>query len=531
MGNLKSKHKGDRGKAHGGEQHAATPPRKGSEAASHMVRQAVHIHQEDTPTGSAVWKSYIPVTKKPMGEGATCKVYHCRHHETGQDYAVKKIRLQGLDAHKRGQLMNEIEIMRSLDHPNIIRIHEVFKSHYELCIVMEYCTGGELFDELERFRNMIMPEDICRGHVTNMLRSLAYLHNSGIVHRDLKLENFIFTSDKKDSRVLKMIDFGFSRTYLEGGHMTSVVGTSYYIAPEVIKRKYGKEADMWSMGCIVYMLLTGELPFPGETDQEVLDKVKNLVNKPDVKYGKAVRHRVRISLHCQDFINACMKVNPKDRPTALQALEHPWIKNELEKLEDDEEAAGHMKEVGQSLARFKKFSMFKKVAMVALSVNMPTEDLTRLKQIFLEFDKDHTGTITHEEFCKALSSTSLGKSSLDALFDAVDQDHTGYIKYSEFVAACLTEKDAMNDQYVVAAFNALDLDGDGSITREEMKTLLGDDVDDKALDRLMKEADFYKDGVISLAEFKRAMCMDEVPASPIGGLPGGPFAEAAAAPS
>ena len=98
--------------------------------------------------------------------------------------------------------------MRSLDHPSIIRIHEVFKTEFTLFIVMEFCTGGELFDELERCEGMRMPEGDVREHCGNILRALAYLHRNGIVHRDLKLENFIFTSKNPDTRELKMIDFG-----------------------------------------------------------------------------------------------------------------------------------------------------------------------------------------------------------------------------------------------------------------------------------------------------------------------------------
>lgn len=102
--------------------------------------------------------------------------------------------------------------MRSLDHPNIIRIHEVFKTEFTLFIVMEFCTGGELFDDLERCPNMQMPENEVRDHTANILQALSYLHLNGIVHRDLKLENFIFTSKNRDTRALKMIDFGYSRT-------------------------------------------------------------------------------------------------------------------------------------------------------------------------------------------------------------------------------------------------------------------------------------------------------------------------------
>eukprot|EP00035_Acanthoeca_spectabilis_P021030 m.435930 g.435930 ORF g.435930 m.435930 type:complete len:555 (-) comp17913_c0_seq1:127-1791(-) len=488
-----------------------------SGAASRMVRQIVHVH-ENTATSPSVYKTYDGIAGRPIGKGGTSNVVRVTHKITKQEYALKIINMHRLTPDKRTQLLREVEIMRSLDHPNIIRIHEVFKTEFTLFIVMEFCTGGELFDDLERCPNMQMPENEVRDHTASILQALSYLHLNGIVHRDLKLENFIFTSKNRDTRALKMIDFGYSRTYLEGTYMTSVVGTAFYIAPEVLSLKYGKEADLWSLGCMVYMMVTGEIPIPGRTDDEVIANVKKTTDK-HIKYGTRAGRLVRgLSQEVVDFINVCMTVDPAGRPTAESALDHPWFKAKLSAEEEEKmhrESTVAMEQFGQKISQFKSFGEFKKLALIATSVNLETEALNDLKKQFVAIDTNHTGTITHEEFMKALENTSIPAEELEALFVVVDQDHTGQIKYSEFIAACMDEQMFLDQHALISAFNALDLDGDGTITREELKTLLGPDVNDAALDGLISEADFHNDGVISKEDFIRAMRGQEVLATPV----------------
>eukprot|EP00037_Helgoeca_nana_P023608 m.245689 g.245689 ORF g.245689 m.245689 type:complete len:540 (-) comp26407_c0_seq8:2890-4509(-) len=481
-------------------------------AASRMVRQIVHVH-ENAATSPSVYKMYDGISGRPIGKGGTSNVVKVTHKDTKQEYALKIINMHRLTPDKRTQLLREVEIMRSLDHPSIIRIHEVFKTEFTLFIVMEFCTGGELFDDLERCPNMQMAEAEVRDVSGHILRSLAYLHRNGIVHRDLKLENFIFTSKNKATRELKMIDFGYSRTYLEGTYMTSVVGTAFYIAPEVLSLKYGKEADLWSLGCMIYMMITGEIPIPGRTDEEVIANVKKSKEK-HIKYGTRAGRLVRnLSRECVDFINACMTVDPALRPTAESGLDHPWFKATLSAEEQEQlqrESSIAMEEVGQKITQFKSYSEFKKLALIATSVNLQTEQLNALKTQFVAMDTNHTGTITQEEFMTALSSSSIPAEEVESLFVTVDQDQTGQIKYSEFIAACMDEKLFLDQHALISAFNALDLDGDGTITKDELKTLLGDDVSDEALDGLIKGADFHNEGVISKEDFIRAMRGTEV---------------------
>merc|ERR1712222_259105 len=223
-----------------------------------------------------------------------------------------------------GQMKNmdrfkqEIAIMKVMDHPNVIKLFETFEDHRNIYLVMELCSGGELFDRI-----------IDAGHFTEVqaailmqqiMRALFYMHESHVCHRDLKPENFIFNSkDPIEKCFLKIIDFGLSCSFSPGQVLNTKAGTPYYVAPQVLAGKYDHSSDMWSCGVIMYVLLCGYPPFYGETDADVLSKVRlgNFsFNAADWK---------NISEDAKNLIRMLLKMNPKDRYTAQQGLNHEWI--------------------------------------------------------------------------------------------------------------------------------------------------------------------------------------------------------------
>ena len=198
-----------------------------------------------------------------LGSGVSGIVRLVVHRATGAKYAVKCLDL-GMIATTEGltQLRDEIFIMCQLDHPNIVRIEEVYESTNEIYIVQELCVGGDLFDRLDEQPDYHYTEAQCAKLVKQMLSALRYIHKQGIIHRDLKLENFLFSSDRPDSE-LKMIDFGLSKHFEVGQHLYDKVGTPYTVAPEIIKGSYDEKSDLWALGVITYLLLSGETPFGG----------------------------------------------------------------------------------------------------------------------------------------------------------------------------------------------------------------------------------------------------------------------------
>ena len=440
-----------------------------------------------------------------LGSGATSTVRIAINKTTKEKFALKTIELHRLPPSVVQSLYEEVNIMRALDHPNIIKIIETFVDFKRLYIIMECCTGGELFDKLYDQPGAKFTEKKALELAIKMCSALNYLHQNKIIHRDLKLENFIFTTKEDDGEV-KLIDFGLSKAYLEGEHMRKVAGTSYYMAPEVLRGDYSEEADMWSFGVVMFMLLSGRCPFGGHTDEQIQDNVLR---------GKYVFKQAAwegVSNEAKDFIKKLLVQDYKKRMTAAEALDHAWMRGEsVGGLEH------HLSEEGEDhlvhhMAEYRKYSDLKRAALLAISFTLGEKDLQTLRDAFQEIDKDHTGVISHTEFNEILHKHGImDDAECNRIFDSIDQDHHGVIKYTEFIAACVDESVYLEDKRVVEAFNRLDVDHTGKITKDNLKSLLGDDVTNEALDRMIAEADFHHDGMIDLDEFRRMMKGEKAP--------------------
>jgi calcium-dependent protein kinase len=229
--------------------------------------------------------------------------------QTREWYAIKSIRKSKVG--KIEVLKREIEILREVHHPNIIRLIDIFEDQKYLHLITELCTGGELFDRI------IAKTNSAEGHfserdaaklIRDILDAIAYCHDvKQIVHRDLKPENFLFLTPADDSPI-KIIDFGLSRHDTQNlGVMKTKVGTPYYVAPEVLKREYTKSCDVWSIGVITYILLCGYPPFYGDSDNEIFESVRiGRYDFPSPEWDD-------ISRDAKDFIDSLLKKNPADR--------------------------------------------------------------------------------------------------------------------------------------------------------------------------------------------------------------------------
>ena len=198
-----------------------------------------------------------------LGTGISGSVRLCTHKATSVKYAVKCLELCRIKTEKGlQQLQDEIAVMCQLDHPNIVRLEEVYESSTVIYLVEELCTGGELFDQLDEQPDYHYTESQRSRLVKQMLGALSYIHSKGVIHRDLKLENFLFSSTDPDSE-LKMIDFGLSQHFNIGDIHIDTVGTPYAVAPEVINGMYDEQSDLWAMGVIAFLLHCGDPPFGG----------------------------------------------------------------------------------------------------------------------------------------------------------------------------------------------------------------------------------------------------------------------------
>jgi len=445
---------------------------------------------------------FYDMDKKKLGEGSYGTVCKAVNKATKAQRAVKSIskaQMKNLDRFKQ-----EISILKMMDHPNIIKLHESFEDHRNIYIVMELCIGGELFDRI-----------IDAGHFTEVqaaivmkqiIQAIFYMHEQKVCHRDLKPENFLFSSKEPiDKSVLKIIDFGLSCKFTDGQSLSTKAGTPYYVAPQVLAGKYDESSDLWSCGVIMYVLLCGYPPFYGETDADVLSKVRlgNFsFNAADWK---------NISEDAKNLIRMLLKMNPKDRYTAQQGLNHAWILNKAPKAKNIPLEQGFV----DNLRGFKAQNKLKKAALQCIANQLEEGQIKELRTIFLTLDGNSDGLLTANELKEGLSNAGLKEipPDLQQILEDVDSDGSGMIDYTEFLAATLDKKVFMKEDVCWSAFRVFDKNNDGKISPEELKEVLAtDDVKEVCVANiadLMKEIDTSGDGYIDFQEFMHMMNPDK----------------------
>mmetsp|Transcript_24109 Transcript_24109/g.41198 ORF Transcript_24109/g.41198 Transcript_24109/m.41198 type:complete len:289 (-) Transcript_24109:145-1011(-) len=251
-----------------------------------------------------------------LGQGEFSVVIRGTHKETGEEYAIKCIEKHDVDT---SRLQTEVDILTQVSHPHIISLKEVFDTPDTLYLVMELITGGELFDKITEIGSY--SEHTAAQLVANICSAVEYLHSLGIAHRDLKPTNLLL-KDADDLIDVKIADFGLSKIMGENTMMQTACGTPIYVAPEVLSGEaYEKEVDMWSIGVITYILLCGFPPFfdDGSNMGELFEQIMA------GEYDYPEEYWDEVSDEAKDFIDNLLLVDPAERFTASQALEHPWL--------------------------------------------------------------------------------------------------------------------------------------------------------------------------------------------------------------
>lgn len=410
-----------------------------------------------------------------------------------QYYGLKMININLVNETFLLEMKNEIEMFRSMDHPNILKAYEVFYRANHISIIMELCTGGDLYT-----RNPYTEKESAEI-MKQLLSAVAYMHQNSIIHRDLKFENVMFSS-KDPNASIKVIDFGLSKKYLDPSiNITDYVGTVYTMAPEVINRvPYSYKADMFSVGVISYMLLSGCKPFWAKTRKEIAEKVKNC------DYSLSNRYWHSISEEAKDFVSKLIEKDPDRRLSAKDAKDHLWLKqNHIDPSNGSHLV--HSEHIEKSLIHFADSGEFKKLVLNVLAHQVSAEDIKCLETIFKSYDKDNNGYITNDAFKDALSQLSnLSDESKENMFQSLDYNRNGNIMYSEFIAATLESQIQIEESNMRAAFDRIDCDNTGFISKKNLCCLLGDVCNDEFVDGIIREADTNNDGVISFNEFMDA---------------------------
>lgn len=398
-----------------------------------------------------------------LGKGAYGVVYEATEKETQQLRAIKKINKDNIKNEQR--FFNELTALKTLDHPHIIKLFEIFEDDENVYLVQEFCSGGELFDNLAEQDHF--DETYAAVIFEQILKALWYCHNNKICHRDLKPENFMFSS-KDDNASLKLIDFGLSRSFF---HMTSTgqrallrmqtkAGTAFFMSPEVIQGNYSNSCDMWSAGCILYLMLSGYPPFDGETQEEIFASIL------EGKYDFDDEEWEGVSDDAKDLINQLL-TNENDRLSAKNALKHSWIKTHVKKSKKKGVSTSHLKR----LKDFSKMNKVRKIVCSFLASRVSNEEIEKQLESFIKLDKNKDGYITFKELKKGLGSEYTDE-QIREIMDSVDTDKNGAIDYNEFVAATLDAEIAKNLKKLEVAFKYFDSNQDGFIDGKELKKAL-----------------------------------------------------------
>ncbi|CAK9203551.1 unnamed protein product [Sphagnum jensenii] len=438
---------------------------------------------------------------KLLGHGQFGYTYVAVEKATGMRVAVKTIEKKQMALPISVEdVRREVKILETLSgHENVVQFIASFEDDDLVYIVMELCEGGELLDRILAKKDSRYSEKDAARIVRQMLNVAARCHLNGVVHRDMKPENFLFKSPKEDSP-LKATDFGLSDYIRPGKRFHDVVGSAYYVAPEVLKRKSGPESDVWSIGVITYILLCGKRPFWDKTEAGIFNEV--LKKKPDFRD----KPWPTVSASAKDFVKKLLVKDAFARLTAAQALSHPWAREggDASDIPLDISVLSNMRE-------FVKYSRLKQIALRALASTLDADEISDLRDQFDAMDMDRNGTITLDEMRIALQKDRpwiVKESRVLEILQAMDSNRDGLVDFNEFVAATLhvhqlEETDSEKWQMrLQAAFDKFDFDGDGYITANELKIATGLK---GSMEAILDEADMDGDGRISLPEFKNLL--------------------------
>lgn len=441
--------------------------------------------------------------KLEIGIGCYGKVFVAKDREfADRTVAVKRV-TKTMDIEANEQFYEEVKIMKALDHPNICKLLGTFEQGRHFFFIMEYCSGGELFDHIVKQGHIdeAKSADIV-GQVTS---ALYYAHGRSIAHRDLKPENVVFFTDDPTDNLVKLIDWGLGISFASG-RMQAAVGSRLYAAPEVTSSRnvkaYTSACDLWSLGVLTYVMLCGKPPFSGSGEQRFEQAMQE-------KYDMSGSIWDAVSDNAKDFVTGLIKTDPKERLPIDIAAMHPWLCTKHLARDNSVDL-----QVLTNIREFADQSICAAVCVTAVAKHLNHQGLRDIHEVFRRLDRNGDGVLSLDEikigFRDIFGADSKQYKEVEKAFGSMDIDHSGFIDYTEFCAAGLGEQASQQEDAIWAAFKAFDYDNTGRISQEELRTVLQNaDVNhawtpwvcEAAVQEFIQKFDEDGDGYIEFDEF------------------------------
>ena len=480
-----------------------------------------------TKSGKNVFDTYEKICE--LGNGAFGTVFKVKRKHSGFNpiiRALKEISKEKMQSNEESslELKNEIEILKNIDHPNIMKIYEFFEDDNNIYLINEFCGGGDVASMHDQYGEF--PEFLLKFVMSQVFLAISFLHSNKVVHGVIKRENIAFVYDGKyktkeefekfftkifkDKEIqteinevggmdnlseeaqkivkelcnyeVKILDFGSAKMKKRDKidkKLTGIVGTAYYCSPEVVKEKYDFESDEWACGVMMYILLANLAPFPGNDEETIFENILTKEINVDIPELQS------ISNNCKDLIKQLCNKNPEKRIKSEEALNHPFFKTGINfsnllkgiYVENTRELKKIFRNKNTNLLG-KKFSnsKFKDMVIAYIGLNFPDKtEAQKARKIFLEISGGNKHfLITKETFVSRFEKAfkNLTKEEIENLFDSLDQNETGNIEYEELIRALSDPEKLLSTKNLGEAFKFFDKDNNGFITWNEIAEII-----------------------------------------------------------
>eukprot|EP01071_Lankesteria_metandrocarpae_P003966 Lankesteria_metandrocarpae@DN3289_c0_g1_i1.p1 len=522
---------------------ASTTPKSSSPTSDGgAITLASHVMCPAHIVACQIFRDYEFLDTAKLGRGSFGTVQVVQHRRTGERCACKRIPVTQVE--QWDLIQTEIQLMKTLNHPNILRLHETYHDGHTIYLLMELCQGGQLFDRIVRHYDdakQPITEELVAEWMRQIASATAYCHSKKIVHRDMKPENILFV-DNSDNSPIKVIDFGLSSTMdvlrrnqkeiVErrtgvGAFMAKVLpkingktivetqvkrvrmqraGTPHYMAPEMIRGDYDEKCDVFSAGVIMYQLLSGVHPFYiHRVDTEETVRQKILFDHPPT-VGDAW---TRTSPEAKKLVRWMLEKQPSKRCTADEALQHEWFKNTQRPVSGL--GSQLLGSVFDGLKNWQNHNRLKQAVLQLLAKKLSEHDIQALRKKFMKLDKMGDGTITIDELRLSMQEAGyeITEADIEKICSSLDTSGDNMIGYNEFISALLASRWQFQEPQLREVFNKFDVTQEGYITIDNLKTALkghrSNQLTDTQLEVIFSEIDVDGDGRVDFDEFMALM--------------------------